>query len=103
MAHLQTDNTNVAEIVEEIGLPLIGEDTAIRQASASANFRNLNGELLYSVRSTLLGVPYTSAGSPCQAHKYSTSKIVNIHKGLTARELRNEIALYLYETELTDN
>jgi hypothetical protein len=92
---VQSDNTNIEEIVKEIGLTFWADPAAFAQEDETAHFAGIDEELLYAMGYTLGELPGNIRDN---SHEYCNTMVSNVLHAqghISFHELQNEASIYL--------
>ena len=95
IAEVKADNTNIEELVKEIGLTFWAEPEAFARKGQMTHAAGIDEELIYEMGYTLGDLP---ANIQNNAHEYCNStinKIAHAKGHISFNDLQNEVNIYL--------
>jgi hypothetical protein len=92
---VQSDNTNIEEIVREIGLTFWAEPSAFQQEDEMAHFAGIDEELIYSMSYTLGELPGNIQNGSHEFCNSVVNNIIHTRGHISFQELQNQASIYL--------
>jgi hypothetical protein len=92
---VQSDNTNIEEIVKEIGLTFWAEPSAFAQEDEMAHFEGIDEELLYAMGYTLGELPGNIMNNSHEFCNTVVNNVIHAQGHISFHELQNEACIYL--------
>jgi len=92
---VQADNTNIEEIVREIGLTFWAEPSAFAHENELAHFAGIDEEFLYAMGYTLGQLPGNIQNNSHEFCNSIVNEVIHAQGNISFCELQNEASIYL--------
>ena len=94
-SEIQSDITNIEEIVNEIGLTFWAKPSAFAQEDEMAHFAGIDEELLYEMGYTLGELPGNIMNNSHEFCNTMVNNVIHAQGHISFHELQNEACIYL--------